>query len=184
MSAEVPANSEAAFDQVGDVLEMMFKGWGVFGAGASEIQAKTILYAGAVRDLPVWAVQEAVFRWRDGRWTPPFGESFAKIPSPATLKAMAEQEVENARNMLSALERVDAAVAEVPRIPPSPEERERIGAKFAQLSKEMGERMAARAQAEKDAYAPTRALFDAHYKRLREERDRQTVPQENAADGA
>jgi hypothetical protein len=152
LSQAVPANSDAAAERMGAVLGGMFMQWPMFGASREQISALTVRYLGAVADLPPWAVQEAVHRWRDGKWELEFGESFEKIPSSATLKRIAEYVKVTAENELACLERIDAAVAEIPVILPSPEERERIGERFRALSRELGEKVSMRNSRGRGAY--------------------------------
>lgn len=161
LSQAVPANSDAAAERMGAVLGGMFMQWPMFGAGREQIAALTVRYLGAVAELPCWAVQEAVHRWRDGKWKLEFGETFDKIPSSATLKRIAESIKASAEAELSCLERIDAAVAEIPVILPSPEERERIGKQFEDLSKELGQKVAARSMKGRGAYVETTGDADA-----------------------
>lgn len=137
----MPARSDAAVDAIGVVLSGMFMGWPMFGAGKEQIAGMTVRYLGAVAELPVWAVQEAVNRWRDGKWELQFGESFDKIPSSATLKRIAEHVLNIAESELHCLERIDAATARVPVPEQTPEQRARMAAKLEALSEEIGIRL-------------------------------------------
>lgn len=161
LAQEVPARSGAAAERMGAVLGAMFMAWPMFGASREQISAMTVRYLGAVAEFPPRLVQAAIDRWRDGRWKLEFGESFDKIPSSATLRRICEHLRTVAENELAYLERLDAAVAEIPPAAPSPEERERIGQKFQELSKELGEKIAARSGRGRQAYLDRQESADA-----------------------
>lgn len=161
---------------MGEVLDAMFKSWPMYGAGREQVSALTLRYLKALREVPVWAVQAGIDRWGEGDWKLEFGESFEKYPSSATLLKMARHEMLVAENMLRSLEKIDAAVAEVPHIPPSPQERERMAAKFKALSEELGQRIAARALA--DRSWPQKERFDAEHARLRARQPNEQPAQE------
>lgn len=137
----------------------------MYGAGREQVSALTLRYLKALRDVPVWAVQAGIDRWGEGDWKLDFGESFEKYPSSATLLKMARHELNTVANSLRVLEKIDAAVAEIPEIPQSPEDRARMAEKFKALSDELGKKISARSSAERTW--PLKERFDAEHERLR-----------------
>lgn len=130
LSPEAPFGGRpAAQARIGIVTTLLM---GLGGARASDetAEAKLDLYEVAVADCPAWAVAAASHRWVRGQCP----ESIEKNPnynfppSPATLRALAEWEIDPVKRSARDLERLVSAIPVERAMDPRPLDKPALGA--------------------------------------------------------